>query len=197
MLLTWANMWHTCTGWNTSAKLKPLPGNTSYFVYPSLVDVFVCLCVVLWFFSARWRRDLWPNIRDSGNQWGVCVCACTCVCVRMCVFLYVGSSPLSELPEVEPQFRGRVHTQNTLTVGVRGQWLGLSCFSVSPTGQKGTGQNSSTLFSNKLCIYLLPSTDESPQGREQHREGEEKEEEERRWNEGKQGRVSAGFKILK
>lgn len=75
-------------------------------------------CACCWvFFSARWRRDLGPNIRDSGTQCAVHPCSCMCVHVSVCVYMhahlsvrachlsYVGSSPLGELPQVEPQFQ--------------------------------------------------------------------------------------------
>lgn len=89
--------------------------------------MFSCVCVLFCGFSQPDGGGICDQTSGTLGISGVCVCvrahvfACTCVCVRMCVFLYVGSSPLSELPEVEPQFRGCVHTQNTLTVGVRGQ----------------------------------------------------------------------------
>lgn len=63
-----------------------------------------------------------------------------------------------------------LHKHKTHSQWVCGAVIGPQLLLGQSYWAKGTGQDSSTLFSNKLCIYLLPSTDESPQEIKQHRE---------------------------
>ena len=61
----------------------------THFVYHCLFVVpEVCVCVVWWFFSARWR-EIWGQTSGTLGISRVCVCMCAHVCVCVCVCLYV------------------------------------------------------------------------------------------------------------
>lgn len=145
------------TGWNASANLKlPITGSNTHTLSSTVLSLFMmCVCRFV-VFSARWRQDLGPNIRDSGNQWGVLVCVCAC----MCIFMW-DHHPWVSFTEVEPRLWA-LHTQRKKHPhsGCAGQWLGLSCFLASPTAQKEQGrihQHSSLTSSASICYHLLMS----------------------------------------
>lgn len=133
-------------------------------------------CVCCWvFFSARWRRDLGPNIRDSGTQCAVHLCLCMCVRVYTnahlrLVVCYMGSSPLGELPQVEPQFQAHAQTKTP------SQWvcravIGPQLLLGQSYWAKRTGLDSSPPTPKQALHLSATIYWWVTMGRKQHREG--------------------------
>ena len=152
------------------------------FVVPELC---VCVCVLFGGFSqpdgersGAKHQGLWESVGCASVCVLVCVCVCVCVCVSvwgmdacMCLLLCGIITPGRASSSRTLVWAADEHTK-TPSRQVCWAVIGPQLLLGQSYWAEGAGQDSSTLFSNQLCIYLLPSTDESPQGRKQHRAGQ-------------------------
>lgn len=143
--------------------MKASSASNDYTLCITVLSVFM-RCVLFCGFLSQMEEGCGAKHQGLWESVGR-MCVCVCACMHL---FYVGSSTLSVLCKVEPQFCAP-HTQTP------SQWvckavIGPQLLLGHSYWAKGTGQDSSTLFSNKLCIYLLASTDESPQEKKQHSE---------------------------